>query len=491
MNIQLFNGLKYFITRKELPKNEIDEDIKRSIQLRAHDYFLKDGILFYQPSKQQEPLLVIEETKLRRVLEEGHAGTNGGHFGLEATYLKLKENFYWPRMYKIIEDFVHTCPICQRRGKPKKNNTLTPIKVSEPFELIGIDLIGPLEITSSGNRYIIVMTEYLTKWVEAKAIPDKKASTVAKFLHNDVIARFGTPKRILSDQGSEFLNETIKALQEVMKIQGIYATPYHPQTNGQTERTNKTLCTILTNYQIEKKGEWDEWISTALYAYRSKVHTTTKFTPAFLLYGFQMKTPIVLDLYKDLSDEDKLERTAREHANLIGERLRNVRDLSQQNANKRQERQKRYFDKKVTEKQFKRGEQVLLYDKAQEHKHGDKFRDIYKGPYYIEDVKDNGTYKLRNDEGQIKNKWWNGDLLKKYYARPQWESKVVVDYKPRTVILRKDSSIRRTAIPVPIVSQKSVQQERIERIKQQKMNLLKQDIKNKQNKKSYIPMDSD
>ena len=95
-----------------------------------------------------------------------------------------------------------------------------------------MDLIGPLPVTSQGNRYIIVMTEYLTKWVEAKAIPNKKAETIAEFLYNDVIARFGTPERMLTDQGTEFVNELMTLFWNKYRVKHIITTPYHPQGNG-------------------------------------------------------------------------------------------------------------------------------------------------------------------------------------------------------------------------------------------------------------------
>src|SRR6185295_4845010 len=237
MDIQFYNGLKFYLNHGKIPTN-LDDDTKRSIGTRAHDYFTKDGQLFFHKNKNEEPLIVVNSARIEQVLREGHSGTLTGHFNTEATYKKLRRSFYWPKMYKIVEEYVTTCATCQRRGKPKKKNLLHPITVSEPFELIGMDLIGPLPETSNGNKYIIVMTEYLTKWVEAEAIPDKKASTVAKFLYKNVITRFGTPKKMLSDQGTEFLNETIKALQDVMGIKGTHSTPYHPQANGMTERMN-------------------------------------------------------------------------------------------------------------------------------------------------------------------------------------------------------------------------------------------------------------
>jgi hypothetical protein len=417
MEFPLYYGLLHYLRTYQLPN--ISSNDKKHI-LQASKYFKEnEGQLYYKKKSNDEPRLVIKaDENLRKVLEEGHAGTNGGHFGGEATRKKLERNFYWPRMGAMIDEFVKTCETCQRRGKPKKNNPLRSITVSEPFELIGMDLVGPLPETSRGNKYIIVMTEYLTKWVEAKAIPNKRAETIAEFLYDNIITRFGTPKRMLTDQGTEFLNETITALQKVMNIKGIHSSPYHPQTNGQTERMNKTLCEILAKLSQDNKKEWDRWIGSALYAFRTKEHTVTKFTPAFLLYGFQMKTPLELEM---LPNTEKPERTAQDHANLIGERLRDVRELAKMNKEKSHERQKKYYDKHVKQTQFKIGDKVLLYDSATQHTHGDKFREIFKeGIYTIQEVLNNGTYRLLDNQNR-RTKITTGDRIKRFFERPAWE----------------------------------------------------------------------
>jgi Skp family chaperone for outer membrane proteins len=174
-----------------------------------------------------------------------------------------------------------------------------------------------------------------------------------------------------------------------------------------------------------------------------------------------MNTPIVLDLYKDLSEEDKLERTAQDHANLIGERLANVRNLARENVKKAQTNQKRNFDKKVKETKFKIGEQVLLWDSSTDHTYGDKFRDKYKGPYTIDKANDNGTYKLREVEPPHKllKTTINGNRLKKYYQRPQWTPKVFIP---------------QTKVPITNNRQEEEKKKRLERISKQ-INKLAQD----------------
>ena len=130
-----------------------------------------------------------------------------GHFGIENTFYKISQKYYWPGMYKIIEDYIKACDICQCKGRLRKNNQLNLIPVAGPFEKIRIDLVGPLPITTNGNRYIIIAIDYLMKWTEARAIPDSSAQAIVLFLHEDIICRHGFPKEMISDRGTTFVNK--------------------------------------------------------------------------------------------------------------------------------------------------------------------------------------------------------------------------------------------------------------------------------------------
>ena len=136
----------------------------------------------------------------------------GVHLGISSTYNKTKKRYYWPNMFEDIKQYIQTCDICQRRGHEIVRQDLTPIEVKAPFYRIGIDIKGPLPITNQGNRYIIVAMDYLTKWPEAKALSDIKATTVAKFIYEEIICRHGTPTVLQSDRGSNFMSEVIQNL---------------------------------------------------------------------------------------------------------------------------------------------------------------------------------------------------------------------------------------------------------------------------------------
>src|SRR6266498_36214 len=154
-----------------------------------------------------------------------------GHFGLEATLIKLKERYYWPKMKNDVKSYIQTCDQCQRCEKITDENELHSIKIKEPFYQWGIDIVEPLTETSQRNKYIVVAIDYFTKYPEARALANANAKNVANFLYEDIICRHGCSRRIISDRGTHFNNQIIERLLERFKIRHNLSTPYHPKTN--------------------------------------------------------------------------------------------------------------------------------------------------------------------------------------------------------------------------------------------------------------------
>jgi transposase InsO family protein len=166
-----------------------------------------------------------------------------------------------------------------------------------------MDVIGPLPETRKKNRYIITFTDHFSKWVEAEAIPDQTAETVARVILEQIICRHGAPERFLSDQGRNFSSKMIEALLEGMKVKAIYTAVYHPKANGITERFNKTLVDILAHYVNEEHKDWDEYLEMSLFAYRTSVHDSTGVTPFFLIHGQEATISEELGKYPQSTNE--------------------------------------------------------------------------------------------------------------------------------------------------------------------------------------------
>ncbi|MCO5547221.1 hypothetical protein L7F22_000666 [Adiantum nelumboides] len=168
-----------------------------------------------------------------------------------------------------------------------------PILPLEPFQKWGMDFVGPVKPTSSrGNRYILVATNYCTKWVEAVELKDNKAASVAKFLYHNIMTRFGCPVELVSDRGTHFLNEVIQELTKTHMILHKNSTPYHPQANGQAESSNKILVKILKKIVQEDHKDWDLKLDSAVWSFRTTFKVTIGMTPFMLVYGLEAVVPM-------------------------------------------------------------------------------------------------------------------------------------------------------------------------------------------------------
>ena len=242
MNRDLYYDLVRWIGERIESKDEWRH--KTIINLGKH--FELEGTILYR--KQNNSLLtVIHEGKTTEILQLAHDHPLSGHMGQDNTYFRLKDNVWWLGMKQDIINYVRACDICQKRKKNKDTPPANsaPIR-AEPFSHIGIDVMGPLPRTLTGKRYIILAVDFFTKYIEATAVEDADAQTVTKFIHSDIICRHEVPKEITSDRGTEFLNDLVVEMERTYHIKHIKTTAYHPQGNGQTERSNQTVKNILS-----------------------------------------------------------------------------------------------------------------------------------------------------------------------------------------------------------------------------------------------------
>ena len=298
-------------------------------KLRAKtQHFLLDHNLLFKKNRRnpQEPLRVIKTSEKKKLLKTLHQDIYSAHFGINGTYSRAAERYYWHGMYKDIQAYVQACDSCQRRGKVARNEELRPIEVTKPFDRVDLDFVGPLPLTKSGNKYILVATEYLTRWPEAKAVPRATAQEVATFLHEYIISRHGVSRKILTDQGTHFSNEMIQQLCVDLNIRQTRSTPYHPQTNGLTERYNRTLCESLAKTCYQHKKDWDQLIPPALFAYRILKNATTKHTPFLALYGRRATLPLEWNLP---TYSLKADPTPRDYVHLLNRRIHTLVPLIQ------------------------------------------------------------------------------------------------------------------------------------------------------------------
>nr|GFA77443.1 reverse transcriptase domain-containing protein [Tanacetum cinerariifolium] len=180
------------------------------------------------------------------ILNACHSGPTEGHYKASYTAKKVFDScFYWPSIYKDAFELVKHCDSCQRQGKVSQKDEMPHnfIQICEIFDVWGIDFMGPF-LSSKGNKYILVVVDYLSKWVKAKTLPTNDARVVVKFLKS-LFSRFGTPKAIISDRGTHFCNDQFSRVMAKYRVTHRLSTAYHPQTSGQVEVTNRGLKRIL------------------------------------------------------------------------------------------------------------------------------------------------------------------------------------------------------------------------------------------------------
>jgi len=281
-----------------------------------------------------------------------------------------------------------------------------------PFEKIGIDTLGPFRRSQSGNEKIIVITGYMSKWAIAKAVPRENAGEIAQLLIDEVILKFGAPEVIISDRGKSFNTELMKNLYREFNSKHIASTPYHPQTNGLTERFNKTLAIMLSMYVSNNHRDWDQYLKYVVFAYNTVEQDSTGYAPFYLLFGCQSRMVTdVVDMNENIEGTERLER------------LHEARELAIRANRAAQGSQKRYYDRKRFIQQFNEGDLVLIHRARGYTGQTTKLRHPYEGPFRIIARNSDLVYLVEN--------------LNKKLRRPQQELVHVSRMKPYRV---RDSS---------------------------------------------------
>ncbi|GJT69888.1 reverse transcriptase domain-containing protein [Tanacetum coccineum] len=270
--------------------------------------------------------------------------------------------------------------------------------VCEIFDVWGIDFMGPFP-SSRGNKYILVAVDYLSKWVEAKALPTNDARVVVKFLKS-LFARFRTPRAIISDRGTYFCNDQFAKVMSKYGVTHRLATAYHPQTSGQVEVSNQGLKRILERTVGENRASWSNKLDEALWAFRTAFKTPIGCTPYKLVYGKSCHLPIELEhkAYWALKHANFDLKTAGDHRKLQLNELNELHDQAYENSLIYKEKTKKLHDSKIKNRIFNVGDRVLLFNSRLKIFSG-KLKTRWSGPFTITKVFPYGTVELSQPDG--------------------------------------------------------------------------------------------
>ncbi|GJT72734.1 reverse transcriptase domain-containing protein [Tanacetum coccineum] len=361
-----------------------------------------------------DPAMCYRAKKLSYIPHIFHSGPIGGHTVPTTRQKVLIQDFIGShilqRCHELVKNMTHASVKEKFHSVMRCKNS---IQVCEIFDVWGIDFMGPFP-SSRGNKYILVAVDYLSKWVEAKALPTNDARVVVKFLKS-LFARFGTPRAIISDRGTHFCNDKFAKVMSKYGVTHRLATAYHPQTSGQVEVSNRGLKRILERTVGENRASWSDRLDDALWAFRTAYKTPIGCTPYKLVYGKSCHLPIELEhrAYWALKHANFDLKTVGDHRKLQLNELNELRDQAYENSLIYKERTKKLHDSKIKNRIFNVGDQVLLFNSRLKIFSG-KLKTRWSGPFTITEVFPYGTAKLSHSDGS--NFKVNCHRLKHYFG---------------------------------------------------------------------------
>jgi hypothetical protein len=318
-------------------------------------YKIIDGLLFFSIDD-KDRLCIPDLPDLKKtIMHDHHDSVISGHLGVDKTYELIHRFYYWPSMLTTIKKYVISCQTCQR-VKPEQRKPAGPLQPlpipQDRWEEISMDFITDLPVTPNGNDTIITVVDRLTKM--AHFIPAKSplpAKEVAKLFFSNVFRLHGMPKGIVSDRDPRFTGNFWKALFELLGVKLRMSTARHPQTDGQTERTNRTVEQMIRSYINYQQNNWDELLPAVEFAYNNAKQSSTQTSPFFLNYGRDPLLPASLFQPQETNVPAVAE---------FLETQTTILNAAKDQLHRAQESQAKFADQRRREEEFKVGDLVLL-----------------------------------------------------------------------------------------------------------------------------------
>lgn len=380
------------------------------------NYHMNDDLLYYFDSAtHQNRICVPRLIKItNNLLKHAHDIPISGHLGVEKTYEKLAREFYWPNMIHTIRNYIKTCDSCQRvkSSNQKPSGLLQPLEIPyNRWESISMDFITQLPPTKNKYDSITVFVDRLTKRVHfTPSFTSDDALAVAKIFIKEIFKQHGLPKSIVSDRDPKFTSRFWKELCNLLGIQLKMSTAQHPETDGQTERANRSLEEMLRHYVSYAQDDWDEHLPILEYAYNNSIHSSTKLTPFFADNGRNPSSTI-------------LPNSSYSHVPKASELVTQLESIRQRVIvllEKAQLRQRKYADQNRKEEEFNINDLVLLKNtninpEVYTNSSTKKLLPKYSGPYKIIEKIGKVAYKLELGDKIRAHPVFHVSVLRKYF----------------------------------------------------------------------------
>ena len=356
------------------------------------------------------------------VLHQLHDLRVTGHLGIQRTVERVKQRFYWPGLSLDVARWCASCEQCAgRKGKPRpRKQPMQTFDVGAPFERISIDILDTHKVTRQQNRYVLVVTDYFTKWTDAFPLKRHTARIVAHVLVNRWFVYHGVPRQVLSDQGPEFEGRLFQRLAKLLEIRKIRTSPYRPQTDGQVERFNRTLLNMLSAFVTDTGLDWDQHIPYVMMAYRTSVNSSTGCTPQVMVYGQEANLPI--DLVYDTQLVD-LPKCPQDYVEFLKSAIQGAHTFAREHLKKAAMRRKRYYDRNARKREpFEENALVRYYYPPVRQQ--SKFGRPWIGPWRVVKQVSEEDYLIELVANPKKRRVVHHDVLKPLEVRDD----VILDY---------------------------------------------------------------
>ena len=391
-----------------------EADVDRLVKLTEEDLTLKswrekadkgdqdfawgEGLLFQVTTNQleEETMLLVLPLPLRaQVMQLAHEGM--GHMGFKRVLVLIKQKFVWPGMGVDVRAHCESCRVCQmsKRQNARKAPLMIRPVLSEPFEAIAFDLVGPMDPGQGGCRFLLTAICMASRWPEAIPLRTVTAEDVAEGMFA-VFSRTGLPLQLLTDQGPQFMSAIVKSMCKQLKVDNIRTAPYHPECNGMIERMHGTLNSMLT--KASSLGlDWVKQVPFALFAMRLAPNRDTGLSPFQLVYGRQVRSPLDV-LYEGWVDVELGEFDVELWSGWLGERMKVWSEVAREKGLEASAARKQHFDKKAVVRVLKPGDKVLCRIPGMIK----KLRESWKGPYTVKKKLNDVDYLVEIRQGKSK-----------------------------------------------------------------------------------------
>ena len=421
------------LERSERPTN--NELVDRSPATRHYvlvweSLSLQDGVLyrtFRGKDEMNASMQLVVPSELRsKVMHQMHDSLTAGHMGVKKTKARTAQHYYWYNMREDIALYVKSCDTCAADKKPNKSPRapLGRVAAGAPWDVLAIDYTGPFPISKQGNRYILVLTDHFTKYVEVIPVPNQTAEDCASRIMNDIIARWGTPVTIHSDQGTTFESRVFKELCRILQVKKTRTSARNPQCNGQVERFNRTLVKMVKAYLVGEQDEWDLHLGLLAGAYRATPNEATKLTPNLMTIGREVRLPADLIFgYRDVLTKDPPSNS--EYVQMIRSKMDFAHRVARKHLSAKAKRSKEYYDHRQIVHAYQVGDLVWCLHETRKVGVMPKLEKAYDGPYPVKEKRSELNFVIQiNNKGQ--DRLVHHNKLKPYEGSrpPSWVAQV-------------------------------------------------------------------